>query len=161
MRHFFMLTLVAVAIGLLPATVRADNPNQEAAQRISDHLSKNGQLGDKITVRYLNGTVWLQGHVHDQDHFNRAMNLVFSTKGVTVNQVVRDELTIDSARPASASAPAVANPLRGTELAVTDGSRAQPTSQANLQLVQTQATAPIPAVPAAPIPAPEGCRRRK
>jgi hypothetical protein len=39
-------------------------------------------------------------------------------------------------------------------LTVTDGSRGQPTSQANLQLVQTQATAPLPPVPAAPIPAP-------
>ena len=44
MRQFFMVTLVAVATGLMPAMVRADNPNQEAAQRISDHLTKSGQL---------------------------------------------------------------------------------------------------------------------
>ena len=98
MRQFFMVTLVAVATGLVPAMVRADNPNQEAAQRIRDHLRDSGQLADyKIAVRYLNGTVWLQGHVHDQDQLNKAVALVFATEGVAINQVIRDELTIDSA----------------------------------------------------------------
>ena len=81
MRQFFMVMLVALATGLMPAMVRAENPNQEAAQRISDHLTKSGQLaGDKIAVRYLNGTVWLQGHVRDQEHFNKAVALVFRPK---------------------------------------------------------------------------------
>ena len=44
MRQFFMVMLVAVAAGLMPAMVRADSPNQEAAQQISDHLTKSGQL---------------------------------------------------------------------------------------------------------------------
>ena len=34
MRQFFMVMLVAVAAGVMPAMVRADNPNQEAANKI-------------------------------------------------------------------------------------------------------------------------------
>ena len=96
MRQFFMVMLVAIATGLLPATVRAENPNQAAAQKISDHISASGQLAKgKVAVRYLNGTVWLQGHVRDQEHLNKSVALVFATEGVTVNEVIRDELTIE------------------------------------------------------------------
>ena len=134
MRQFFMVTLVAVAAGLLPAMVRADSPNQEAAQKISDHLTKSGQLvfGDKIAVRYLNGTVWLQGHVHNQEQLNKAVAVVFATEGVVINQVVRDELMIDGAKPGSAANPSAtktvgsaANPLRGSSDMAADVNRVQ------------------------------------
>ena len=115
MRQFFMVMLVAVAAGLMPAMVRADNPNQEAAKQIRDHLHDSGQLVDyKIAVRYLNGTVWLQGHVRDQDQLNKAVALVFATQGVTINQVIRDELTIDGAKPGSPANPRRPRPLRRT-----------------------------------------------
>ena len=121
MRQFFMVLLVCSRVGLLPAMVRADNPNQQAAQKISDHISASGQMvkGEKIAVRYLNGTVWLQGHVLDQEHVNKVVALVLATDGVTVNQVVRDELTVEGSESSPIAARAilassVANPLRGT-----------------------------------------------
>ena len=175
MRQFFMITLVALATGLMPAMVRADNPNQEAAKQIRDHLHDSGQLVDyKIAVRYLNGTVWLQGHVRDQDQLNKAVALVFSTQGVAINQVIRDELTFDGAKPASPSNSAAAkagafqpaaNPLRGT----TDVNRAQalPSSfnQANaatpvamMQPVRPRRSRPCPLRRCRPG---QVCRRRK
>ena len=69
-------------------------------------ISDSGQLakGDRIAVRYLNGTVWLQGHVRDQEHLNKAVALVFATEGVTMNEVIRDELTLDGSESKSAAA---------------------------------------------------------
>jgi hypothetical protein len=172
MRQFFMAMLVASAAGLMPAMVRAESPNQEAAQRIRDHLRDSGQLVEyKIAVRYLTGTVWLQGHVRNQDQLNKAVALVFSTKGIAINQVIRDDLTVDGAKPASAANAAAAkgnaaNPLRGT---AGDVNRAQalpssyyPTRAAtpvtNLQPVPPADPARLPAaetaagVPGAPLP---------
>ncbi|MEI8374344.1 MAG: BON domain-containing protein [Planctomycetota bacterium] len=168
MRHFFMITLVTLATGLMPAMVRAENPNQEAAKQIRDHLRDSSQLVDyKIAVRYLDGTVWLQGHVRDQGQFDKAVALVLATQGVAVNQVIRDELTIDGAKPASPSnspatktiaGTAAANPLRATnEKAVAEVNRAHalPSSfnqaHAATPVVMMQAVPP-PAIP--PIPAP-------
>ena len=169
MRQFFMVMLVAVATGLMPAMVRADNPNQESAQRISVRLTKSGLLakGDKISVRYLNGTVWLQGHVHDQNQLDKAVALVFATEGVVIKQVIRDELTTGAANPDGSSnsaapktiATAAANPLRDTtDTTAGDINRAQAlpasyparaaTPVANLQPV------PIPNVPAPPASGP-------
>ena len=168
MRRFFMLMLVAVATGLIPAMVRADNPNQEAANQIRDRL--NGQLSDQITVRYLNGTVWLQGHVRSQEQLEKAVALVFSTEGVVINKVIRDELTVDGAKPGSPAsystsplAANVANPLRGAD-AAGDVNRAQalpssfnPGHAATPVLFQPPAAAlpaPVPApVPLPPVPA--------
>jgi hypothetical protein len=176
MRQFFMVTLVAVAAGLMPALVRADSPNQEAAQKISDHLTKSGQLvfGDKIAVRYLNGTVWLQGHVHNQEQLNKAVAVVFATEGVVINQVVRDELMIDGAKPGSAANPpatktvgSAANPLRGSNDMAADVNRAQAlpssfsashatTPVAMMQPVAAPEALPAPGaasgVPGAPLP---------
>jgi hypothetical protein len=163
MRKFFMLTLVAVATSLLPSMVRADNSNQESAQRISDHITASRLLakGDTIAVRYLNGTVWLQGHVRDQDHLNKAVAAVFATEDVTINQVIRDELTCDGAKATSASKPAVAdanNPLRGADSSAADVNRAQALSSS---FSQTHAATPVammqpvpPPVPAAPVSPP-------
>jgi hypothetical protein len=165
-----MITLVALATGLMPAVVRADNPNQEAAQRIKDHLNQSGQLVKyKITVRYLNGTVWLQGHVRDQDQLNKAVALVVSTEGVAIKQVIRDELTFDGAKQSSPSnfpatetmrATATANPLRGTsDTARADINRAQALpssfsqSHATTPVMMMQAL-PAPAGPVPPVPAP-------
>ena len=168
MRQFFMLTLVAVAASLMPAMVRADNPNQEAAQRIKNRLDESGQLakGDKIAVRYLNGTVWLQGHVRDQEHLEKAVAAVFSTDGVTINQVVREELTCDNAKPANSSGSAsidaskaadANNPLRGVEPSVADVNRAQalPSSFSSAHAATPVAMMQpvLPPVPAPPVPA--------
>ena len=133
MRQFFTILLVAVATGVMPAMVRANNPNQEAAQRIKEQLDKSSQLavGEKIAVRYLNGTVWLEGNVHNQTQLDKAVALVFATKDVTINQVIRDGLMIDSAKSDSSRTGTIvanntANPLRGaSETAAADVNRAQ------------------------------------
>ena len=167
MRQFFMVLLVAIATGLLPATVRAENPNQQAAQKISDHISASGQLakGDRIAVRYLNGTVWLQGHVRDQEHLNKSVALVFATEGVTVNEVIRDELTLDGSESKSAAAKTIVasaggNPLRGTtETTADDANNAQALPATfnpmhSATPVAMMQAAPIPPVPAPPVAAP-------
>ena len=168
MRQFFMITLVALATGLMPAMVRAESPNQEAAKQIRDHLRDSGQLVDyKIAVRYLNGTVWLQGHVRDQNQLDKAVALVLATQGVTINQVIPDQLTFDGAKLANPSnSPAtktiasatVANPLRATtEKAAAEVNRAQalPSSfnQAHaatpVVMMQPMRVPPVPAPPVA------------
>ena len=160
MRQFFMVTLVAAAASLMPAMVRADNPNQEAAQRIKDHLTENGQLvkGERVGVRYLNGTVWLQGHVANQERLNRVVAVVFSTKGIVINQVIRDELTWDGAMQGSefSSAPSktvAANPLRDVNSAQALPTSFSPTRTAtpvaNLQPVPPPP--PAETVPAGPV----------
>ena len=162
MRQFFMLTLVAVATSLMPAMVRADSSNQESAQRISDHITSSGLLakGDKVAVRYLNGTVWLQGHVHDQEHLNKTVALVFATEGVTINQVIREELTCDSVKLVSGSNSAAArttgaadanNPLRGSDPSAADVNRAQALPSS---FSQTHAATPVAMMQPVPTPVP-------
>ena len=151
MRRFVMVALVALAAGTSPAMLRADdsNPNQEAAKKICSQLRDSGQLGGrKIGVRYLNGTVWLQGQVADRDHYNKVLEAVMATSGVTISRVVPDGLAIDATAAKSA-----ANPLRG------DINRAQPlpssfnsSSPATLAaMMQT-----VPAPPPAPVPTAPG-----
>jgi hypothetical protein len=152
MRRFFMTVLVAVAAGLMPALVRAENPNQEAALRIRDQINKSGILtkGDKVAVRYLNGTVWLQGHLHDQDHLNRAVAAVFATEGIVVNQVVRDELTIEIGKAATDAGKTIVvnNPLRADGTSA-DDHRAQPLSSS---FNQAHAATPVAMMQAVPVP---------
>jgi len=162
MRQFFMVLLVAVATAVMPAMVRAESPNQEAAQRIKEQLDKSGQLvaGEKISVRYLNGTVWLEGHVRNQSQFDEAVALVFATQGVTINQVIRDGLAIDGAKSNSlttktVAASGTANPLRGTsDTAGADVNRAQALS-ASFSSRSATPVAMMQPVPAPPVPAPE------
>jgi hypothetical protein len=159
MRRFFMLMLVAGATCLAPGLVRAENPNQEAAVRIKDQINKSGQLakGDKIAVRYLSGTVWLQGHVRDQEHLNRVVQFVFATEGITINQVIRDELVVDTGSPdlsMTKSIGGAANPLRA------DGTspdyQAQPLAATFAPTRRAMPVAMEQAVPppAGPIPSP-------
>jgi hypothetical protein len=125
MRNFLMATLAAAVLGLLPGVVLAANQNQEAAEKIASNLRTNGPKSDfKVGVRYLNGTVWLQGHVHDAEQLNKAVNLVLHTPGVTVKQVIRDDLKCGTAGTSTAahSAPSQVkapyssiNPLRGAD----------------------------------------------
>ena len=165
MRQFMMFTLVAVAASLVPTMVRADGSNQESAQRISDRISSSGQLsaGEKVAVRYLNGTVWLQGHVRDQETVDKTVAAVFGTEGVVINQVIRDELICGSTKPAGAPASvavtAVANPLRGSAGDV-NHAQALPASfnpsHAALPVAMMQPVpvpAPVP-TPLPPVPAP-------
>jgi len=160
MRKYFVFTLVALATSLMPALVRADNPNQEAAQRIKIRLDESGQLakGDKIAVRYLNGTVWLQGHLRDQEHLEKAVAAVFATEGVVINQVVRDELTCDNAKsvgtsrsPSTRNTGSVDNPLRGVDSAAVVN-RAQALSSSFSQTHAAMPVAMMQAVPPAPAP---------
>jgi hypothetical protein len=156
MRRFFMLVLVAVAAGLTPAMVRADNPNQEAAMRIRDQINKSGLLtkGDKVSVRYLNGTVWLQGHLHDQEHLNKTVAVVFAaqSQGVVITQVIRDELTIDIGKTDTDAGKTIAanNPLRAD--GTPDDHRAQALSSSFNQVPAATPVAMMQAVP--PVPAP-------
>jgi hypothetical protein len=110
---------------------------------------------------------------------NKAVGLVFSTQGVVINQVVRDELTIDGAKSDSSAdsmgnktvaGSYTANPLRNTtDMTAAGVNQAQAlpsyysargaTPVANLQTVPTPAApATLPAagvatgVPGAPLP---------
>ncbi len=99
MRNFWKLALAAAAIGLVPCVALAANPNQEAAEQIAANLRDHG-LKSGLGVSYLNGTVWLKGHVHDSEQLNKAVNLVLHTPGVTVKQVIRDDLQVGAAAAA-------------------------------------------------------------
>jgi hypothetical protein len=150
-----MVALVALAAGSLPAMVRAEdpNPNQEAAKQICNNLRDSGQLaGRKITVRYINGTVWLQGSVADRNQFNRVVGTVMTTPEITIGKVVTESLTIDNGKSS-------ANPLRG------DANRAQPlpssisqpssaTLASMMQAVPAPPPAPVPTAPTAPASTP-------
>ncbi len=158
MRRLVMVVLVALATGTLPAMVRAEdpNPNQEAAKQICNHLRDSGQLaGRKISVKYMNGTVWLQGQVTDRNQFNRVVGTVMTTPEITIGRVVSDTLTIDNGSSAKSSA----NPLRGAG----DTNRAQPLpssiSQPSSATLASMMQA-VPAPPAAPIPTPTGTPSR-
>lgn len=98
MRRMF-LVYVAAATALLAQVAWAGN--QEIADQIASSLRKNGQMsGYRITVKYQDGTVWLQGRVRDQEQMNRAMKLAAQTPGV--KQVV-SALTIGGAGTAEAA----------------------------------------------------------
>jgi len=166
MRRFISVALVALAAGTSPAMLRAEdsNPNQQAAQKICSQLRDNGQLGGrKIGVRYLNGTVWLQGQVADRDHYNKVLEAVMATSNVTITRVIPDGLAIDGAatattsQPASPSATAAENPLRGSTAAQSgDVIRAQPlpsTFSAGSPATLAAMMQAVPAPPAAPVPA--------
>jgi hypothetical protein len=129
--------------------VRAEDPtpNQEAAKQICNTLRDSGQLaGRKITVKYLNGTVWLQGQVADRNQFNQVVGTVMTTPGLSVNRVVSDSLTIESKSSAIA--------LRsGANRAQPLPSSVSPSSSATLasmmQAVPTPPPAPVPTAPTA------------
>lgn len=119
MRRFVMVALVALAAGTSPAMLRADdsNPNQEAAKKICTQLRDSGQLGGrKIGVKYLNGTVWVSGQVADREHYNKVLEAVMATSGVTITRIVPDGLALDGTTKA-------ANPLRGQSSAINQCSR--------------------------------------
>jgi hypothetical protein len=143
MRRLVMVALVALATGL-PAMVRAEdsNPNQEAAKQICNHLRDSGQLsGRKISVKYMNGTVWLSGQVADRNQFNRVVGTVMTTQEVAINKVVTETLTLDGSRSSS-------NPLRGTAQPL-PSTISQPSSATLASMMQA-----VPAPPAAPVPVP-------
>jgi len=160
MRQFFIAALVALAAGMTPAVVRADNPNQDAAKQICNHLRDSGQLaGHKISVRYLNGTAWLQGQVASQEQLNKIVAAVMETPGVSITRVIPDGLTMEGAstgvspNAATATNPA-ANPLRAAP-AETNNAQAVPSSfsgsrSATPMAFDQPAPTPIPVPPSAP-----------
>jgi hypothetical protein len=90
------------------------NPNQEAATTIYAHVRESGQLhGRRISIKYHNATVWIQGSVADRDQFNKVVTAVLFTPGISICRVVTDDLIIDGAvsgnsaqHPTSQSKPA-------------------------------------------------------
>ena len=101
MRRFVMTALVALAAGTMPAMVRADeaNPNTAAAKKVCAQLRESGQLGGRrIDVRYLDGTIWLQGKVASQEQYNKIIAAVMLTPSVTISRVIPDALVIESRR---------------------------------------------------------------
>ncbi len=78
-----LTTIVAAAATLIPVLALAENPNQQMAQQIANHLRQSGQLHQyKIAVKYKDGTAWLQGQVRDAEQARTAMNLALEPEGV-------------------------------------------------------------------------------
>ena len=161
MRRLLLVSWIAVMTGLLPAIARAGN--QESANQIAANLKASGQLADySIGVKYLDGTVWLQGHVRDQDQMNRALQLVFSS-GVPVNRVIRDDVRVgnESAKPASASTSesglmgkvSALNPLRHSD---DTSAHAQQVPSSFSSSRKAMPTAMMQAIPAPAPPVAEG-----
>ena len=173
MRRFLMLMSVAIAAGLLPAAARAESPNQAAAGQIAAHIRSSGQMSSdyKVAVRYLDGTVWLQGHVHDQDQMDKAVALVFSS-GVTIDRVIKDDLKIDDAMATPRATAAAStkmilasnsnNPLRGSssEKASSEVNRAQQVSASFNGSHKATPVSMMQPVPVPPVPAPAPVQAR-
>jgi len=90
--------LVAVVVSsLLTASVRAE----ELAAQVAAKLRDSGALtGYRVNVKAKSGTVWLEGHVSDQNQLAAAVGIAETTPGVE-RVVIR--LTIDDARPVAAA----------------------------------------------------------
>ncbi len=168
MRHLSRVILIAIVAGLIPSMARADNDNQTAAVQIRDHIRNSGQMSSdyKVAVRYLDGTVWLQGHVHDPDQLNKAVALVFSTPEITINQVIKDDLKVDgtqtTASPSNATASTTAsqsagdNPLRSASDGEANQVQRVPSSFNGMR--RATPVAMMQPVPPAPVAAPAGGR---
>jgi hypothetical protein len=134
--------------------------NQECADQIAASLRAN--LGDthdyKVSVKYLDGTVWLQGHVRDRAQMQQMVAVIVGTPGVSVKQIVRDELKIGntaSQGKRSGTAGKQPNPLRGVD----QMAQAVPSSYTAKGAVPVAMMQPVP-VPApngrpAPLPVPQ------
>jgi hypothetical protein len=157
MRRLLVVSLIVTVAGLIPAIAWAGN--QDIANQIATHLRTSGQLIDyKIGVKYLDGTAWLQGRVHDADQKRRAEKLVLEVSGV--NRVVADDLKIggrelDGTASASAagvmSRPSVANPLRGSDPTSNRASQVSASYNTSGQVLATNMEQPMPTP--APLPA--------
>jgi hypothetical protein len=99
--------------------------------------------GRKITVKYINGTVYLQGQVADRSQFNRVVGTVMTTPEVAIGKVSTETLTLDNSKSA--------NPLRGMSGEV---NRAQPLPSSINQPSSATLASMMQAVPAAPVPTP-------
>jgi hypothetical protein len=69
--------------------------NQEVANEIAQNLRESGKMsGYRITVKFQDGTAWLQGSVTSQSQMRMAMNLAYQTNGV--ERVVNDMTVEDN-----------------------------------------------------------------
>jgi osmotically-inducible protein OsmY len=164
MRRLLTGFVVAAVTAVVPTLVLAGN--QEMAEQIAYRLKNSGQMSDyKIGVKYQNGTVWLRGHVANDDQMQTAVRLVFQTP--SVNRVVYDELTVASSEAAGTStsedavqkAAPSSNPLRNSgspaekksnlvrrlESAVFGDNQEQPESAQNVASANRVPTAYTPA----------------
>jgi hypothetical protein len=121
-----LMGCVAATTALLAGLAWAGN--QETADQIAANLKQSGKLSDyRIAVKYLDGTVWLEGRVRDEKQKATALDVVKKTPGVTVTKVFDDNLAIASGEktealkpiaskptPAPRKSPNAANPLRGS-----------------------------------------------
>lgn len=113
MRRFMNAMVVAATTVLVAWPALAGN--QEVAEQIAGNLRQSGQLSDyRITVKYQDGTAWVNGQVGSNEQINAALKVVFDTPGV--NRVV-NELTLaarQQAQPQPATRPhADAGPANG------------------------------------------------
>jgi hypothetical protein len=159
MRRLLVVSLIATVAGLIPAIAWAGNQEKEIANQIRDRLKSSGQLIDyKVSIKYLNGTAWLQGRVHDADQKRRAEQLVLEVPGV--KSVVADDLKIGGRElngTASSSAaglmgrPSVANPLRGSDSTSNRASQVSASYSTSRPVMATNMEQPMPTP--APLPA--------
>jgi BON domain len=88
-RYVFRLAILALAV-IGPSVVRADD--QEIAQQIVQKLQAHKQAGTlkgfSIDLSVEEGTVWMSGHVADEDQQMAALDVARRIPGVT--QVVND-----------------------------------------------------------------------
>ena len=148
MRRFVMVALVALAAGTSPAMLRADDliPTRRPQRRFARNSATAASwAAAKIGVRYLNGTVWLQGQVADREHYNKVLEAVMATSGVTITRVVPDGLAIDATRDQGGQSA----PWQSAR----DINRAQPVPSTFNAIVAATLAAMMQAVPAPP-PAP-------
>ena len=117
MRRFLTGFVVAAVTAVVPVLALAGN--QEVAEQIARNLRSSGQMSNyKVGVKYQDGTVWLRGHVSNQEQIKTVLTLVFQTPGVT--RVV-NELSVASSPssepPASQPKPSSSQlPAKGTNV---------------------------------------------
>ncbi len=96
MRRLFTVMVVATTTCLVP--LLALGGNQEVANEIAANLRKTSELtGQRIAVKYQNGTAWLQGELRSQQQIDQAVKVTKNTP--KVEQVI-SELSLRATKTA-------------------------------------------------------------
>jgi hypothetical protein len=101
-RYVFRLAILALAV-IGPSVVRADDQQiaQQIVQKLQAHKQAGTLKGFSIDLSVEEGTVWMSGHVADEDQQMAALDVARRVPGVT--QVVND-LSIKSPEAATTAA---------------------------------------------------------
>jgi hypothetical protein len=101
-RYVFRLAILALAV-IGPSVVRADDQQiaEQIVQKLQAHKQAGTLKGFSIDLSVEEGTVWMSGHVADEDQQMAALDVARRIPGVT--QVVND-LTIKSPAASTAAA---------------------------------------------------------